>query len=107
MDEKVEHCPYCVLGDDFILMVQRPRWRPRFALSTLSFCAGEGRSLGTAAPLGTRNLSRQTYRCAESCRSCRLVERFVADLPAGQSEIQLHIICANFDGTAGLPAKRM
>jgi hypothetical protein len=26
MDEKVEHCPYCVLGDDFRLMVQRPGW---------------------------------------------------------------------------------
>jgi hypothetical protein len=26
MDEKVHHCPYCVLDDDFVLMVQRPGW---------------------------------------------------------------------------------
>ena len=26
MDAKVERCPYCVLGDDFRLMVQRPGW---------------------------------------------------------------------------------
>ena len=26
MAENVVHCPYCVLGDDFRLMVQRPGW---------------------------------------------------------------------------------
>ena len=26
MAENVVHCPYCVLGNDFRLMVQRPGW---------------------------------------------------------------------------------
>jgi len=26
MAENMVHCPYCVLGDDFRLMVQRPGW---------------------------------------------------------------------------------
>jgi hypothetical protein len=55
MDAKVERCPYCVLGDDFRLMVQRPGWL---------ICENCGHIVIPDDP---------DFRC--SCRNCPKVRR--------------------------------
>ncbi len=56
-----------------------------------------------------RNLLLGTRRTGDglSRRRYGVGVRFVADLPAGQSGIQLHMISSEFRSTAGPPSKRM